>query len=61
MNEHCVTESTLREAIVEQVEHCARILHAAHLLGPIHQLPAERIDELQVLRRRLVAAREEFA
>lgn len=45
---------------MEQVEHCARILHAAHLLGPIRQLPPERIDELQALRRRLVAAREEY-
>ncbi|NWF81691.1 MAG: hypothetical protein HXY37_16860 [Chloroflexi bacterium] len=46
---------------MEQVEHCARMLHAAHLPGPIHQLPPERSDKLQALRRRLVAAREEYA
>lgn len=36
---------------MEQVEHCARILHAALLLGPIRRLPAERIAELEALRR----------
>ncbi len=61
MNESCVREAALREAIGEQVEHCARMLHAAHLPGPIHQLPPERSDQLQALRRRLVAAREEYA
>lgn len=45
--------------LMEQVEHCARILHAAHLLGPIQPLPPERINELKALRRTLVAARQE--
>lgn len=61
MNEHCVRAAALREAIVEQVEQYARILHTTRLPGPICQLPPERSDKLQALRRRLVAAREEFA
>ncbi len=60
MNEHCVSEAARRQAIVAQVEHCARILHAAHPLDPLPQLPAERSDELQALRPSFVAAREEF-
>jgi L-fuculose-phosphate aldolase len=39
--------------LMEQVEHCARIIHAAHLLGPIVRLPAERVEELHALRRRM--------
>lgn len=61
MNEYCGSEAALREASMEQVEHCARILHATHLPGSIRQLPPERSNELQALHRRLVAAREEFA
>ncbi|NCC34269.1 MAG: class II aldolase/adducin family protein [Chloroflexia bacterium] len=35
---------------MEQIEHCARILHAAHLLGPLEPMPHERIAELYHLR-----------
>jgi L-fuculose-phosphate aldolase len=41
--------------LMEQVEHCARIIHAAHLLGPIQRLPAERAEELHALRRQIKA------
>ncbi|MCS6883553.1 MAG: class II aldolase/adducin family protein [Oscillochloridaceae bacterium] len=36
--------------LMEQLEHCARIIHAAALLGPIQRLPPERIEELRTLR-----------
>lgn len=39
--------------LMEQIEHCAKIVHAARLLGPIAHLPAERIEELHALRRRI--------
>lgn len=39
--------------LMEQIEHCAKIIHAAHLLGPPIGLPAERIAELHALRRRI--------
>lgn len=39
--------------LMEQIEHCAKILHAAHLLGPLIRLPAERIEELHALRERI--------
>lgn len=39
--------------LMEQVEHCARIIHAAQLLGPIIRLPPERVEELHTLRRRI--------
>ncbi len=45
--------------LMEQLEHCARIIHAATLLGPIRRLPPERIDELRALRQTLSATREE--
>lgn len=38
--------------MMEQIEHCARIIHAAHLLGPIAPLPPARVAELVELRRR---------
>jgi L-fuculose-phosphate aldolase len=41
--------------MVEQIEHCARILHAARLLGPIRPLSPAQIDELLELRRRIKA------
>lgn len=45
--------------LMEQLEHCARTIHAAALLGPIRRLPPERIEELRTLRRTLAATREE--
>ena len=42
--------------MMEQIEHCARIIHAARLLGPILPLPPERIAELAELRLRNKAA-----
>lgn len=41
--------------MMEQIEHCARILHAARLLGPIQPLAATQIAELHELRRRIKA------
>jgi L-fuculose-phosphate aldolase len=41
--------------LMEQLEHCARILHAARMLGSIIHLPAERIEELYTLRRQIKA------
>jgi L-fuculose-phosphate aldolase len=41
---------------MEQIEHCARIIHAARMLGPIAPLPAERIAELSALRAANLAA-----
>jgi L-fuculose-phosphate aldolase len=41
---------------MEQIEHCARIIHAARMLGPITPLPAERIAELAALRAANLAA-----
>jgi L-fuculose-phosphate aldolase len=41
--------------LMEQLEHCARILHAAHALGPLIHLPEERIAELHALRRQIKA------
>jgi L-fuculose-phosphate aldolase len=35
---------------MEQIEHCARIIHAARQLGPIAPLPPERVAELMALR-----------
>lgn len=45
--------------LMEQVEHCAKIIHAAVLLGPPIRLPAERIDELLELRRSHKAAQRQ--
>lgn len=41
--------------LMEQLEHCARIVHAAHLLGSPIRLPEERIEELHALRRQIKA------
>lgn len=41
---------------MEQIEHCARIIHAARMLGPITTLPAERIAEIEALRAANMAA-----
>jgi L-fuculose-phosphate aldolase len=41
--------------LMEQLEHCARILHAAHTLGPLIQLPEDRVAELHALRRQIKA------
>lgn len=44
---------------MEQLEHCARILHAAYQIGPIRPLPTPRIAELHALRAALRARPEE--
>jgi L-fuculose-phosphate aldolase len=41
--------------LMEQVEHCAKIIHAAHLLGPVVPLPPARVAELHALRARIRA------
>jgi L-fuculose-phosphate aldolase len=47
--------SNLQRAFMrmEQVEHAARILLAAHQFGGAQQLPAERLEQLRALRERL--------
>lgn len=39
--------------LMEQIEHCAKIIHAARALGPVAPLPADRAEELHALRRRI--------
>jgi L-fuculose-phosphate aldolase len=41
--------------LMEQIEHCARILHAAHLLGPPQPLAPAQVAELVELRSRIKA------
>jgi L-fuculose-phosphate aldolase len=40
-------------SLMEQIEHCARIIHAALLLGPIRSLHDAQIAELHALRGRI--------
>ncbi len=50
--------ATLMQAFhrMEQIEHCARMLLAAHLFGGARPLPAERLAELTEMRRAFRAA-----
>ncbi len=41
--------------LMEQLEHCARILHAAYALGVPRRLPPERLAELVALRQKIKA------
>ena len=41
--------------LMEQIEHCARILHAAHAIGAPRHLPLERLAELVALRQQIKA------
>jgi L-fuculose-phosphate aldolase len=47
--------ATAAYRLMEQLEHCAKILHAAHALGPIQPLPPDRVQELLALRQQLRA------
>jgi L-fuculose-phosphate aldolase len=51
--------ATLAEALgrMEQVEHSARILLAAHQFGGVRPLPPARVDELRALREQMRASR----